>query len=209
MTEERFVNLCVRLGARQGLRALHSLLLKHYSERTRFYHSRAHLEHCLAQFDQARSVIPDPDAVEIALWFHDVIYDPFACDNELRSADLFMQGLGRQIDPDRAELIYMLIMATVHDRPPGTTNAGFIVDIDLSSFALPWEEFEADSTAIRCEYGHLSDEEFYGKQYRFLSTLASRKSLYSTPFFRQRSERLARKNLERRLEALRARGCSL
>ena len=209
ITEQRFVDLCRRLGAREELHALFALLVGHYSERNRFYHSRSHLEHCLAQFDRARSATPDPDAVEIALWFHDVIYDPFACDNELKSAELFMRKLGRQIDPDRAEHIHRLIMATVHDRPPGCTDASFVVDVDLSSFALPWDEFEADSDAIRQEYAHLSDDEFYGNQFRFLSALASRETLYSTAFFRERSERIARENLNRRLESLRARGYSL
>lgn len=206
MSERRFVALCERLNAGTDLRALFKSMLKHYSEQSRFYHSRSHLEHCLAQFDEARSAIPDPDAVEIALWFHDVIYDPFACDNELKSAELFMQKLGRQIDPDRAELIHRLIMATVHDRLPGCINAAFVVDIDLSSFALPWKEFEEDSAAIRREYEHLPDEEFYAKQYRFLHGLASRETLYSTPYFKERKESLARENLTRRLDALKARG---
>jgi len=209
MAEQRFIDLCERLGARRELRSLYESIVEHYSERARFYHSQAHLEHCLGQFDEARSAIPDPDAVEIALWFHDVIYDPLACDNELKSAELFMQELGRQIDPDRAELIYKMIMATVHDRLPGCANAAFVVDIDLSSFALPWEEFEADSAAIRREYAHLPDDVFYPKQYRFLQALASRETLYATRYFRERKEQSARENLNRRLESMRADGYSL
>ncbi|MDN0076394.1 hypothetical protein QU481_16085 [Crenobacter sp. SG2303] len=44
--------------------------------------------------DIARAVIHDPDAVELALWCHDVIYIPGAQDNERRSCAHRWNDLG-------------------------------------------------------------------------------------------------------------------
>jgi signal-transduction protein with cAMP-binding, CBS, and nucleotidyltransferase domain len=44
---------------------------------------------CLAQLDLAKHLLKDADAVEMALWFHDLIYDPCAPDKESKSAERF------------------------------------------------------------------------------------------------------------------------
>jgi predicted metal-dependent HD superfamily phosphohydrolase len=49
---------------------------------TRFYHN---LEHVMSLFDfiqfatKAGMVLQDPAAVDWAVWFHDIIYDPRRC----------------------------------------------------------------------------------------------------------------------------------
>ena len=57
-------------------------LSRHYAEPHRHYHTLTHIFRCLRQLDAAKSLIEAPDAVEIAVWFHDVVHDPEACDNE-------------------------------------------------------------------------------------------------------------------------------
>ncbi len=203
---ERFVALCARNGVRTHADDVFREVRAHYDEPHRHYHTAAHLGHCLKEFDKAGHLIPDPDAVELGLWFHDAVYHPKACDNELLSAELFMRKIGRYIAPARAEHIHRLIIATVHDTLPECEDERFIVDIDLSSFALPWHKFALDSANIRKEYLHLSDSEFYRKQFCFLKALDRREHFYSTGFFRQRYERIARENLARRLSNLSARG---
>ena len=169
-----------------------------YGEPHRHYHAAGHIEHCLRQFDLAADRMDEPDTVEMALWFHDAIYDVPGTENELRSAELFLElAAGRGSERFRRD-VHRSIMATTHvDPPPAMLDESYVVDIDLSGFGLPWEEFLRDSRAVRAERAFLSDAEFYPRQKKFLESLAARPVFYYTVFFRERLEVRARRNIER------------
>ena len=76
-------------------------------------------------------------------------------------------------------------------------RSAFIVDIDLSSFGLPWEAFLRDSRAVREEFSRVTDAEFYPRQKKFLESLAARPAFCFTEFFRDLHETRARRNIER------------
>ena len=178
-----------------------------YGESHRNYHAAGHIEHCLCQFDLAAHRMDEPDTVEMALWFHDAIYDVPGTENELRSAELFAaRAAGRGSEQFRLD-VHRFIMATTHvDPPPATLDESFVVDIDLSGFGLPWEEFLRDSREVRAERAHLSDAEFYPRQKKFLESLVARPVLYFTIFFRDRLEVRARRNIERLCALLESQG---
>src|SRR5689334_9923752 len=56
----------------------------------RKFHNIGHIDDCLERFDDVRRHLEDPDAVELALWFHDAVYVPGDATNERRSAELFL-----------------------------------------------------------------------------------------------------------------------
>src|SRR5690242_8329370 len=58
-----------------------------YSESSRFYHTLDHIQDVLQTVDRLGSYAPIGNAVRLAAWLHDVIYDSRASDNEERSAD--------------------------------------------------------------------------------------------------------------------------
>ncbi len=119
-----------------------------YSEPHRHYHTGAHIEHCLRQFDRARDSMEDANAIELALWFHDVEYDPQSPNNEQESAERFRRSATGMMSDDLVEQVYRLIMATIHDYAPQVPDEQYVVDIDLSSFGLPWNEFVIDSRKV-------------------------------------------------------------
>ena len=195
MDRRRFESLWSRcIGAGAG--AVFDELAALYGEPHRHYHTGAHIEHCLRQLDIAADRMDEPDAVEMAVWFHDAIYEIPPKDNEARSAELFAARAGERGSERFRSRVHQLIMATTHlDPPPRTLDESFMVDIDLSSFGRPWEEFLNDSRAVRAEMAHLSDAEFHPRQRRFLESLEARSRFCFTEFFRERHEHRARENI--------------
>ena len=179
-------------------------LCRKYTESGRRYHTPAHIDHCLRQLDLAADHMDERDAVEMALWFHDAIYDLGSqhSENERNSADLFVSLVGAHVSPRFRERVYELIMITTHRNLPRSRDECFIVDIDLSGFGLPWEDFTRDSIAVKDEQRHLSDDVFFSRQRKFFETLLSREHFCFTEFFRERHEQNARKNIQRCLRTL-------
>jgi predicted metal-dependent HD superfamily phosphohydrolase len=177
-----------------------------YGEPHRHYHTLDHIWRCLAEFDRAAELMDEPDAVEMALWFHDAIYVSGAKDNESRSAELFQQWSDEHAEWTFRRRVHDLIMVTTHREWPRWEDERFIVDIDLSGFGLPWDEFERDGHLIRAECVAMTDEEYYPGQLRFLLSLQNRPTFFFTDYFQQRYELAARANTRRVVESLRARG---
>ncbi len=209
MKEGRFTSLwkrCSRADANARGAEVYRDLKERYSEGHRRYHTPAHIAHCLKLFDLARDKMDNPDAVEMSIWFHDVIYDARASDNEERSAKYFVDICGNDVDEKFRSKVHDLIIVTIHKELPLTPDEKFMVDIDLSSFGLAWDRFLKDSEAVREEFRHLSDEEFYPAQKEFLQSLVARKNFCFTEFFRNRHEKRARQNIARYLDQLEQQG---
>lgn len=204
MDAARFVALWERCRVHDGgidASALYARLADLYVEAHRRYHTPSHIDHCLEQFDLARAQIPGADAVEMALWFHDAVYDLGADDNERRSAQLFREWAGDVTGPAFADDVCRLIRVTEHRELPERSDEKYVVDIDLSGFGLPWPLFFRESQAVRAEFVNLAEEELMAAQSRFLRSLLERDSIYATEFFRERYESRARRNITRYLAA--------
>ncbi len=210
MNKQRFTSLWSRCQSGDGAGArggdVYKELHDFYSEPGRHYHTPNHIEHCLVQFDLVAGEMENADAVEMAVWFHDLIFDIDANDNELQSARRFVELANDSMEAEFKTRVYDLIMATAPPRLPKTSDQKFMLDIDLSSFGLPWNDFVRDSVAVREESPQLSDAEFYPGQLAFLESLVSREHFYFTEFFRSRIEETARKNINRHLQILHDQG---
>src|SRR3954470_9982464 len=68
-------------------------LVAAHTEPHRFYHTLEHLNEMFKVAGKLADAAPDPAAVQLAVWFHDAVYDPRATDNEARSAALISEQL--------------------------------------------------------------------------------------------------------------------
>ncbi len=175
---------------------LFEALMAAYAEPQRRYHSLQHLEECLGHFEQVRELAEHPEEVEIALWFHDAVYDIRGATNERQSADwavrALMTGNASRSTQNRVE---QLIMATRHDAAPGDSDERLLVDIDLSILGAAPKRFAEYDGQIRAEYSWVPEAIYVMKRKAVLSSFLARTSIYSTAYFRERYETQARINL--------------
>jgi len=181
--------------------ATHTRLCEGYRQPWRHYHSLAHIEHCLREFDATKADMAGPDEVELALWYHDAVYQPGDARNEQRSAELFAEDARGRLPAPLVAEVCALIMATTHLAPPTSAQARWVVDIDLSSFGLPWPGFLRDSRAVRAEMEMQNDALYLAAHGCFLRGLLARPRIFSTDYFHARCEQRARDNIMRLLDA--------
>jgi len=174
---------------------LYADLVARYGEPHRRYHTLGHIDDCLERFDRVRALLPDPDAVELALWFHDVIFDGDARDNERRSARYYLDH-ATGATPRFQRHVCSMILASTHSGLSSGADLGYMLDIDLAGFGHPWPSFRQTTDVVRAEYPHLSDAEFAASMSGFFAVLMSRPSIFRTDAFRSACETTARANIE-------------
>ena len=203
----RFGALLRRLGAVSEGTDLHAALTAAWAEPHRVYHGTAHLADCLRALDLAPSEGGDPDTAEAALWFHDVVYDPRAADNEERSAEWAAQGLAHVgVPAGTAGEVARLVRLTRHAEAPVPSDAtgALVCDVDLSVLGRAAADYEAFERGIRAEYAWVPEPVYRAERSRILARLLAREPLYLTTYFRQGCESAARSNLNRAIERLRS-----
>ena len=177
-----------------------------YREPHRAYHTLRHIEHCLEEFEPVRHEARDPIAVELAIWYHDVVYDTHRRDNEERSAVLAEEvataaGLGS----DLARRAGDLIRISTHRKPATDPDARLFADVDLAILGQPPEAFAEYERQVRQEYEWVAEEVFRAARAPILETFLDRFSIYMTDPFREKYEKTARANLTASLLALKGR----
>lgn len=192
--KERWLELASRLGIADAQAAFATIESSYSYDKAR-YHTIHHIEACLDEFSSAKHLAINPDLVEVALWFHDIVYNPRASDNEGQSATI----LRSVFDSPEAE---RLILATKHDQLPTDADSQLIVDIDLSILGKPAEEFDIYERQIRTEYAFVSEAEYRKGRAAVLAKFLAREWIYSTDHFRLKIEDQARINLARSITRL-------
>lgn len=171
-------------------------LLEAWSEPQRHYHTLQHLEECLALFDELRTEAQRPHEVELALWFHDAVYDVHAHDNEARSAQWATRALEASgLEAPYCRRIHDLIMATCHTAPSTSADAALLVDIDLAILGAAPPRFAEYQRQIRAEYAWVAPHIYASKRTAILQAFLDREQIYATPVLHGRLEQRARTNL--------------
>jgi predicted metal-dependent HD superfamily phosphohydrolase len=141
------------VGVRDADEELYHRLVACYSEPHRKYHTIQHLNECFAHLETVSSLAEHPAEVELALWYHDAIYNTHENDNEKRSAEWARDSaLAAGIKIDQAGRIYDLVMATMHNAIPAGRDAEVLVDIDLGILGAEPVRFDEYELQVREEY---------------------------------------------------------
>jgi predicted metal-dependent HD superfamily phosphohydrolase len=178
-------------------------LVQRLAEPHRAYHTMRHIRHCLDEMGRVRHLAAHPDAMEMALWYHDAIYDPHAADNEEQSAALANDILREASVPESfVQQVARLIMATKDHTAADDEDTRLLVDIDLAILGQPAPIFDAYERQIRQEYAWVPHAAFGEGRTRILHSFLHRATIYATDHFRQLYEVQARINITRSLRVL-------
>ena len=203
---ERWLRLWEAAGARGDGRRWYDRLTRAYAEDHRHYHNQRHIAECLGEFDAARHLVGQVEAVELALWFHDAVYDARAGDNEERSAALAKECLdGAGVPGLISKAVVELVMATKSHESSGNADAAVMVDIDLSILGQTEERFMEYEGQIRKEYKWVPKIIFGPKRAGILEGFLRRERIYKTDWFYDKYEERARRNIEGSVDRLRRR----
>jgi predicted metal-dependent HD superfamily phosphohydrolase len=187
-----------------GPEAIGAGLLRRYYEPHRRYHTTEHLAAVLDGVDELAAEAADADAVRLAAWFHDAVYDPARGDNEERSAVLAERMLADSDLPAAAiaEVARLVRLTTTHDPREGDRNGAVLCDADLAILAADPERYAAYAAAVREEYAAVPDAAFRAGRADVLRGLLDLPALFRTRHGRERWETAARHNLETELMLL-------
>jgi len=186
-----------------SMNELEMLLRSRYNEPWRHYHNWGHVTRMLEEFEQVRHMAINAEAVEWAIMFHDVVYEPTANNNEERSAQLAEAWLEDMLPPDTVREVSRLIRLTQHHDPhPEDMNGCLICDCDLAVMGWEWEEFQKFGEAIRREYNFVSDEEFREHRRMFMKSFVRRPRIFQTEYFHEKYDEQARDNLHHTIAVL-------
>lgn len=196
--------LWARLGVALPDPTVFERLIACYSEPYRKYHTVRHLDECFVKLEELRTEACHPEEVELALWFHDAVYDTKRQDNEARSAE-WARATARvaNLPTAIADRIYSLVMATCHDAVPNEPDEKVLVDVDLSILGETPDRFDEYEDQVREEYSWVPAVVFWAKRREILRGFLARASIFNTRQFIEAYEARARANLERSIKRLR------
>lgn len=177
-----------------------------YETPPRAYHNFSHVEHVLRHYQEVAKGPGwnQPEAVRLAILYHDAVYEAGRKDNEALSADLAVEHIRRWL-PDRgidaarvAELINLTARHGALAPSDVDRDAALFLDCDMAILAADGTAFSAYDRGIAAEYrGHVPAWLFKLNRRRFLKALLAKERIFLSDWFHERLDAQARVNLRR------------
>lgn len=174
-----------------------------YSQSHRYYHTIEHINQCLGEYEQFMDKNPSlfflKREVYLALWFHDVVYNPHSKLNEENSVEIFSQWAIEKDLSINEDVVKELILGTkTHSSSSKEYELehDIVNDIDLSILGQPENIYLIYRENIRKEYKHVPVDKYYVSRTKFVEEFLNKKNIYSLKYFQNKYEAKAKKNLE-------------
>jgi predicted metal-dependent HD superfamily phosphohydrolase len=180
-------------------------LLSQYSGSNRHYHNIRHIVSMLDAFGLLKAKFAQPIAAELAIFFHDVIYDPARSDNEEQSAVKMKENLhGLVGDAILASAAFSIEATKKHDFTP-RPDTNLILDLDMAILGQPWPVYAQYAKGVMQEYLPVYGEDAYrqGRPKLFLEPTIARGNIFLTNDFRSLNQQAIR-NMQREAEILKS-----
>ena len=167
----------------------------------RGYHDTRHLAEVLDRLEELGEAGEefDHEAVTLAAWFHDAVYDGRA-EAEERSAQWALQALAGR--PVASEVARLVRLTESHLPADDDANGCVLSDADLAILAATPERYAEYTADVRREYAHVPEDLFRAGRAAVLRDLLAKRSLFHTAHAREHWEARARANVEAELTVL-------
>lgn len=181
-------------------------LSQFYVEPHRRYHTFGHLAFMLDVLRESGTTFSDESVVDLAVLFHDAVYDARRSDNEARSAGFATSVLGDcGFAPARTARVSEFIQATAgHPPASGDDDLDTFLDADLAILGEQRERYLQYVADVRAEYSFVSDEQWRIGRTRVLNHFLAAPAIYRTAGFLESREEAAVANLKAELRTLSA-----
>ena len=183
-----------------------SQIVEAYSNPNRYYHNLQHIHQVLEviQTLESQTKYIDINTVQLAAWFHDIVYDTKAKDNEEKSAEYAVKLLSSLSIPSNIiKNVKKLILTTKnHQLSNNDLNAQVLLDADLAILGSNPDKYNQYAQTIRQEYIWVPEAKYFAARKRILENFLQRENIYFTKLMQQTKEKTARNNLNIEIEKL-------
>jgi predicted metal-dependent HD superfamily phosphohydrolase len=179
-------------------------LVARYSAVGRYYHNLSHLQALLALQQQFAGLARNKEIMQLAIFYHDIIYNVKQTDNEEQSAlaaGRFLQQTGFPA----YQLITVMdyIRATKsHTGDEHDEDLQLFLDFDLAILGSEVGNYRQYARQVRQEYSIYPDEVYNPGRKKVLAHFLELPSIYKTGAFREQYEAQARKNISMEMAEL-------
>jgi len=174
-------------------------IVSSYSTKKRNYHNLSHLESCFSVYDNYFDSNP---TIELAIWYHDYIYNPLANDNEEKSAEISKPIVKDIINSVASDKIEKLILST-KDHIAFDYESEVLIDIDLSILGSKDYLYDQYEENIRREYWMIKDSIYKKARINILNNFIKKNYIYNTFVFRNSLfEYRAKQNIQKAIYKL-------
>lgn len=178
-------------------------LEKAYSSPSRNYHNLVHILQMIKLAYQFQSKLEHFHLINLAIFYHDVIYDASRQDNELKSWEFALNHL-KPFCLNKLELSFIKdsILATQGHQSQSNSDIAYLLDFDLSILGKNWDTYSEYTRQIRQEYAIYPDNMYIPGRIQVLNHFLESGSIYQTLDFKEQFETQALSNLNQEKEEL-------
>ena len=190
-------------GSQDDLAKIAEKIFARYGETHRHYHNLEHILSSLWELDRLPETGIDKISIELAIWYHDLIYSPLSKTNEQDSAEELKKDLGQMktgLDLEKVSRMILCTPETVRQRELSTSEQYFL-DIDYSVLGQREIEYDVYKQNVRQEYLAVPSAIYHLKRKAFLKSNL-RRSIYQTRWFRELYEEQAKRNIRSELSRM-------
>ena len=177
---------------------LFSNLVQHYYEDSRHYHNTTHIQNMLDLSLEYYGALKDIEVVQLAIFYHDIIYNSLSKNNETDSAALAVKQLSKTSFPaEKIKLVEQFILSTQKHVPLlENTDLYYFLDFDLAVLGAARSVYTDYANNIRKEYKWVPSFLYKKNRAKILQHFLEREHIYFTEDFRTRYEVSARENIK-------------